>query len=266
MIKTISYWAFEPSRSLPEAFQMAREAGFEAIELAIAEDGPITPDISRQECRKITAQARDAGLQISSLASGLGWKYGLLSENESERRRATELTRSSLRVARDLELDAILVVPGSVGATPYDLAFNNAQNSLRELKLDAEELGVTIGIENVWNKFLLSPLETRDFLDGLGSERIASYFDVGNVLQTGFPEQWIRMLGGRITRVHFKDFQREVGTLAGFCALGEGDVDFGAVMQALREIGYDGFVTAEFFNCESDLGTISAAMDRILSL
>jgi L-ribulose-5-phosphate 3-epimerase len=102
------------------------------------------------------------------------------------------------------------------------------------------------------------------FIDDVGSERVGSYFDVGNVILTGFPEDWIHILEGRIVRVHFKDFKRDVGNLSGFCDLLDGDVDFPAVMDALGTVGYNGPVTAEFFDCEGDLPKISAAMDKIL--
>jgi hexulose-6-phosphate isomerase len=127
-------------------------------------------------------------------------------------------------------------------------------------------MGVAIGVENVWNKFLLSPLEMRDFLDKIASENVACYFDVGNVVLTGYPEQWIDILGHRIKRVHLKDFKRSVGTLDGFCDLLDGDVDYAAVMAALRRVGYDGPLTAEFFNCEGKLEQLSSAMDRILAM
>jgi L-ribulose-5-phosphate 3-epimerase len=119
----------------------------------------------------------------------------------------------------------------------------------------------------VWNKFLLSPLETRDFIDSFGSDKIGSYFDVGNVILTGYAEQWIEILGHRIVRIHLKDFKREVGTLAGFCDLLEGDVNFPEVMKALRKIGYSGPLTAEFFgeNDES-IRKISRAMDDIVKM
>ncbi len=104
---------------------------------------------------------------------------------------------------------------------------------------------VVIAIENVWNKFLLSPLEMRDFIDSFKSNAVGAYFDVGNVLLIGYPEQWIRILGHRIKRVHVKDFKRSVGTVEGFVDLLEGDVDFTAVKEALADIGYDGYLTAE---------------------
>ena len=121
-------------------------------------------------------------------------------------------------------------------------------------------------IENVWNRFLLSPLEFRDFLDKVGSDYVGCYFDVGNVILTGYPEQWVKILGSRIKRVHLKDFKKSVGTLDGFCDLLDGDVDYAAVMVALRDTGYDGPVTAEYFDCEADLPKISAAIDRILQM
>ena len=274
MIKSISHWAFSPERPLPEVFDMARDLGFQAVEVTIAESGAITPETTAEQCAEIVEAAKNSGITLSSLASGLGWANPLTCEDAEVRRRGKELTSASLRVARDLGLDAILLVPGGVGAefvpgfqgAPYDVAYDNALAALGELKGVAEEMGVTIGVENVWNKFLLSPLELRDFLDKVNSTRVGSYFDVGNVIVSGYPEQWIHILGSRIKRVHFKDFKRDVGTLDGFCDLLEGDTNYAAVMTALREIGYDGFVTAEFFNAEADLPKISAAMDTILKM
>jgi hexulose-6-phosphate isomerase len=274
MLKGISVWAFDPQRPLPEVFAMAKQHGFEAVEVAIAEDGPIRPQSTPDDCRRVIEQAQDAGVQLSSLASGLGWQYPLTTTDEPTRRRAIELTGQSLRVAAWLGLDTILCVPGGVGAefidgfqgAPYDVAYANALDALNQLKPIAEETGVAIGIENVWNKFLLSPLEFRDFVDKVGSEQVGVYFDTGNTILTGYPEQWITILGERIKRVHFKDFQREVATLDGFCDLLAGDVDYAAVMQALRAIGYNRSVVAEFFGAEDELGKISQAMDTILAM
>jgi hexulose-6-phosphate isomerase len=274
MIKSISHWAFSPDRPLPEVFRMARERGFEAVEVTIAEEGHITPHTTAQECRAILTAASDAGVTLSSLASGFGWSAPVTCQDSALRASGIELTKASLRVARDLGLDAILMVPGGVAASfipgfvgaPYDVAYDNALAALIELKDVAEEMGVTIGVENVWNMLLLSPLELRDFLDKVGSPRVGSYFDVGNVVASGYPEQWIKILGSRIARVHFKDFKRDIATLDGFCDLLDGDTDYPAVMNALREVGYDGPVTAEFFDVEADLPKISAAMDKILAL
>lgn len=272
MIKTITAWAFDPARPLPEVFRLARESGFEAIELTVAETGPLSLSSTEDDCRAIAAQVQGAGLAISSVASGLGWSYPMTATDPEIAKKGIEATASSLQIAKWLGVDAILVVPGGVSAdfipgfhgAPYDVAYANALSALKQLAPLAEELQVAIAVENVWNQFLLSPLEFRGFLDSIGSPYVKSYFDVGNVLLTGFPEQWVRILGSRISRVHFKDFKRSVGTIDGFCGLLDGDVDYPAVISALAETGYDGFVTAEYFDCEQDLGRISAAMDKIL--
>lgn len=253
---------------------MARETGFEGVEVTIDEKGELTPETSARECARIVDEAEKAGVVLTGLASGFGWGFPMTCADEAVRKRGIELNAGALRIAKQLKIDAILVVPGGVAAdfipgfqgAPYDVAYENALSSHQELAPLAEDLGVTIGVENVWNKFLLSPLEMRDFLDKIGSPRVRSYFDVGNVVATGYPEQWISILGERIARVHFKDFKREVATLEGFCDLLDGDTDYAAVMKQLRAVGYDGPVTAEFFEVEADLPQISAAMDRILAL
>jgi Sugar phosphate isomerases/epimerases len=274
MKKSISAWAFDPKRPLSEVFALAKDHGFEAVEVAVAEEGELTPETSAEDCARIREQAEKAGVELAGLASGLGWKYPLTASDPEVRHKGIATTAGSLRVARALGVDALLLVPGGVAAdfvsgfvrAPYDQAYENALMALRDLKAVAEETQVAIGVENVWNMFLLSPLETRDFLDQVGSAYVGSYFDVGNVILTGYPEQWIGILGKRIKRVHFKDFKRSVGTLAGFCDLLDGDVDWPAVMASLRRIGYNGYVTSEFFNCEADLPKISKAMDHILAL
>jgi hexulose-6-phosphate isomerase len=275
MLKSISAWAFAPERPPQEIFRMAKEHGFDGVEVSIGADrapsNQVWLDSSEDDCQRIVEEAQQANIQIAGLASGLGWSQPLT--NKETQTKGMEAVRKSLQVAKWLNTDAILVVPGGVGAefidgfrgVPYDQAHENAQTALQELKATAEELGVAIGVENVWNKFLLSPLEFRSFLDDIDSPQVGAYFDVGNVIYTGYPEQWIRILGHRIKRIHFKDFKREVGNLSGFCDLLDGDVNFPAVMQTLKETGYSGPVTSEFFNCETDLPKISAAMDKILA-
>jgi hexulose-6-phosphate isomerase len=127
----------------------------------------------------------------------------------------------------------------------YDVCFERAREAVKQILPTAEKLGVFLAIENVWNKFLLSPLEMRDFIDSFKSKNVGSYFDVGNVLLTGYPEQWIKILGKRIKRVHIKDFKKTFGTAEGFVDLLEGDVNFESIKKELAAINYDGFVTAE---------------------
>jgi hexulose-6-phosphate isomerase len=164
-----------------------------------------------------------------------------------------DFTKKALQITSWLGADAYLLVPGAVDVfflpdaeiIPYDVCMKRAVEFVSKLVSTAEKCKVHICIENVWNKFLLSPLEMRDFIDSFKSEFVGSYFDVGNVLLTGFPEQWINILGKRIKRVHIKDFKKSFGTAEGFVDLLEGDVDFEAVKKALKEIGYDGYATAE---------------------
>ncbi len=277
MLKSISAWAFDAARPASEIFELAKSQGFEGVEVAIGEPGglsqQVTLDSTRAECAQVLAAARNAGVQLASMASGFGWSLPITSSDDAIRAQAIEATKKALRVASYLELEAMLLVPGGVGAdfiegfevTDYEAAYQNALAALREIAPVAEEVGVSVGVENVWNKFLLSPLEFRGFLDEVNSPRVGCYFDVGNVILLGYPEQWVRILGDKIVRVHFKDFQKAVGTIDGFCPLGEGDVDWKAVMQALKAANYQGPVTAEFFGVEDQLPAISRAMDKILA-
>lgn len=153
----------------------------------------------------------------------------------------------ALEVAAGLGADAVLVVPGTVdGETPYDVAIENALEGVRGLAPVAEKCRVSIALENVWNKFLLSPVEMRDFIDQCESEFVGAYVDVGNMIPYGYPEQWIRILGSRVRAIHMKDFRASVGNMGGFVMLMEGDVNWPEVAAALREIGYDRALTAEF--------------------
>ncbi len=277
MKKSISAWAFAPTRTPHEVFSMAREHGFEAVEVTIDEPGgeschQATTHSTQQECEQVREAAQKAGVSIASVASGLGWKRRLSASDPKARAEAVEVWRALAQRAAWLGSDALLCVPGGVDeSTRYDEAHHNAKQSLAQLSQDALEMKVTLAIENVWNKMLLSPLEMRAFIDELnaqsgGEEAFGVYFDVGNVLQTGFPEQWISILGSRITRVHLKDWKRSIGNIDAFCALLDGDVNFPEVMKALRSTGYKGALTSEFFNCEEDLGHISRAMDKILAM
>lgn len=254
---SMSYWCLEgglaATRPIAEAMQEVKDLGFDAIELAIASSGVLTPETTPQECQEILALAGKIGIEISSLASGESWAYSPTSDHPDVRQKIVEFTKKSLKIASWLGLDAYLYVPGAVDVffmpdgevVPYDLCYARAKESIKEIVPVAEALGVSLCIENVWNKFLLSPLEMKEFIDSFGSQQVGSYFDVGNVLLTGYPDHWIRILGQRIRRVHIKDYKRSVGSAAGFCDLLEGDVNFEAVKKALADIRYDGYVTAE---------------------
>jgi len=277
MLKAISVWALKDNDKRPASslFAEAKEYGFDAIELAIDNTGPLTPDSTESDCAGLLNGAGEHGLKISSLASGLGWGVPLSAPDPGVRERGVEIVRKSLQIGRWLGIDCSLLVPGMVSSfdatgpdhIPYDVAYDNMKASIAQAVPAAEQARVIIGVENVWNKVLLSPLEMRDFIDGFGSEWVGAYLDVGNMIVTGYAEDWVRILGRRIGCVHFKDFKREVGTIEGFCDLLEGDVNYPEVMKALREIGYDGPCVAEFFGLEPEgLRKVSEAMDKILAL
>ena len=273
MKKSINYWSFEGGKPLAEAFGEAKEKGFEAVEVCMGDAGDLTPETTEDECKAIKKEAEKAGVEIASVATGLYWQYSLTDDREEVREKARGITRSLIERAAWLGVDAVLVVPGAVDiffkpdapAVPYDVVWKRSLEALQELAPFAEKAGVAIGVENVWNKFLLSPLEMRSFVDEIKSDYVGVYFDVGNVILFGYPEQWIRILGDRIKRVHIKDFKRSVATAKGFCDLLEGDVNWPEVMKALKEIGYDGYITAEMMPWRPDLLDVtSKAMDKIL--
>ncbi len=253
MKKSINIWSFNPALSLPEKFSLAHDAGFPAIELELAETGPVSLASTASDLREVRELAEAHGLAISGLACGLYWGANAASADTANRDKAAAILQKQIEVAHTLELDGILVVPGSVGVdfipdceiVPYDLAWERATAFIADALPAASEAGVQICIENVWNKFLLSPLEMRQFIDQFDSPFVRSYLDVGNTLATGYPEDWIQILGERIGRVHFKDFKRPVGTVDGFCDLLAGDVNWPGVVAALKEVGYTGWVAGE---------------------
>lgn len=277
MKKGISIWSF-PAGPLCESFALAKDAGFDGVEVALDEgNGEITLTSCERELLEVKQQAQDAGIQLYSVACGLYWNYWLSSSDEAERTKAKDIVKKQLETAAVLGCESILVIPGCVNAEfaapgkvmDYAEAYERSQQSLMEVKTYAEECKVEIALENVWNKFLLSPMEMRDFIDKFDSAYVGSYLDIGNVLQNGFPEQWVRILGQRIKKVHFKDYRIDAGGLHGFVDLLAGDVNYPAVMEALNEIGYDGWVSAEMipnykYHTETIIYNTSKAMDAIL--
>ncbi len=243
--KGISYWAFR-NKSYEEAFSYAKEQGFDGVEVTLDGDGELTVDTSDEKVLEIGALAKKHGIELYSVATGLCWRYSFASNDPAVRETAKRILRRQLEIAKLLSCDSILVVPATVDEeAPYDVVYDRALEAMRHGAEYAKECGVIIGVENVWNKFLLSPLEYRDFIDKVGSPYVKAYFDVGNVVYEGWPEQWIDILRSHICKIHIKDYVREVRTLAGFCDIGKGDVNFERALEALRRAGYDDFCTAE---------------------
>jgi len=253
MKKGINIWSFPAGTTIEQAMRMANHYGYDGIELSLGETGPLSLQSSDSDIRAIRSLADDIGIEVCSLATGLYWTYSFSADDPEIREKAKNITRFQLHAAKLLNAGAILVVPGCVGADfipgckiiSYDVAYERALQAMIELAIDAEMEGIVIAVENVWNKFLLSPLEMRDFLDKIDSKWVKMYLDTGNVVQTGYPEHWVKILGTRIARVHIKDFSSAVGNINGFVSLLCGDVNFDEVTDALREVSYNGYLTAE---------------------
>jgi hexulose-6-phosphate isomerase len=277
MKKSISQWSLPDPANLTDGLLIARAAGFEAVEPCMDAKGPVSLESTRSDVESILDQIRTAGLEVSSVATGVLWQTPLSASDPDTRTEAKRRLHKLIEVATWFETDAILVIPGAVDVcfvpnaevVPYDVVYERSRESIQEVLPAAEEAGVTICIENVWNSFLLTPLEMRDYVDSFESRFVKAYFDVGNVIRFGYPEQWIRILKDRIKRVHLKDFRRAAGGLEGFVDLLAGDVNWPAVMKAFRDVGYDGYLTAEMgryrYYPEAVLFNTSTAMDFILA-
>ena len=248
-------------RSYRERFQMAVDAGFAGIEMQTVTDAG--------EAAEIKEAAARTGLVIHSVMNSAHWKYPLSSDDTDVVGKSVAGMETSLRNAKLWGAGAVLLVPAVVNPqTAYRDAWTRSQRVIRERILPlAEELGVIVAVEEVWNKFLLSPLEFARYVDELASPWLKAYFDVGNVLLYGYPQDWIRTLGPRIVRVHLKDFRvdREKG-LFEWKNLGEGDLDWVEVRRAFAEIGYDGWVTTEIQGGDAAyLKDVMARLDRFLA-
>ena len=244
-----------------QRFAMARQAGFEAIEL---------PTITREEeAVEIRDAAQKTGLRIHSVMNSDHWRYPLSSSNADEVNRSIAGMETSLRNAKLWGADAVLLVPAVVNEkTSYQDAYTRSQKVIRERLLPlAQELKVIIAIEEVWNKFLLSPIEFARYVDEFQSPLVQAYFDVGNIVFYAYPQDWIRTLGKRIVKVHVKDFQLDRGAGRFYWRnIGEGDIDWPEVRRALGDIGYNGYITTEIQGGDlTYLTDVVARLDKFLA-
>jgi L-ribulose-5-phosphate 3-epimerase len=241
--------------SYAERFKMIRDAGFEVVQV------PTEPDESKAE--EIKKAADGASIHIDSIMNMDHWKYPLSSSDPSVVETSLAGMRTSLHNAKLWGADTVLLVPAVVNPqTSYVDAWTRSQKQIRTLMPLVEELKVVIAMEEVWNKFLLSPLEMTKYIDEFQSPWIRAWFDVGNVMLYGYPQDWIRTLDKRIANL--KDFKRKPDGYA-WVNLGDGDVDWSAVRAAFAETGYSGSVIAELQpGDETYLRDVSARIDRLL--
>jgi len=272
--KSICSIIFPKEMPLAECFKRAKAAGFDAMELSIGRD--LQLDISRDEAKRLADSAQSAGIKIATLwvAEALH-KNPLNADDPAVRARGVDAIRTAVRIASEVNCDALLLYAVRLGMGAKfqygsQETWDRFTSELRKVVPDAEQAKVCLDPENVWNKFLLSPLEMRSFVDQFHSPWVRTHFDVGNVMQYGYPEDWILTLGPRIKRVHFKDYKlAKGGGQGGFVDLLEGDVNWKNVMDALVKIRYKGFISPEIDhdpNKPDQLKEVSTALDKILSM
>ncbi len=270
MLIGINQWAFPKDMATEDALKLAARLGYQSFEVCVGEDGPLPLDITETEATTIRRTADRFNLVLSTVGTGLGWQYPLTSPAPEVREKGIEVTGRALQIARWLGAHTVLTVPGIVSPeVSYDVALENALASVQKMVSLAEKLQVAIGIENVWNKFLLSPVELRDFIDQCESDYVGAYVDTGNIVLYGYPEQYLRILGQRVRAVHAKDFRASAGNFDGFVMLMEGDVNWPAVVAALADIGFDGALTAEYgpytHSLEVMLRHVQASLEAIIA-
>jgi len=233
--------------SVTEKFSLVKKLGFDGLEIHTRD---------KTAPQKFVEAHQATGLPI----------HGVLNSSNPD-------IRSAVDLAKTFGATSVLVVAGRVDKnTSYDANYREWSARLKENAPYAEEHGVKLLVENVWNNFLLSPMEMARFIDEIDSPAVGVYFDVGNVVRFGYPEQWIRILGSRIGKLDIKEYsrvlQKDEGLWKGFqVEIGDGDVDYPAVLKALEEIDYRGWATAEVKGGDADrLAFIAGRMNQVLNL
>ena len=249
-----------PGGSTEARFKLAKDAGFDGIEI-----GTLENDADRHQTKQIATQYQ---LEVFSVMNSKHWACPLSDPNDEVRAESHNGMLDSIVTATAVGADTVLLVPAVVDESiSYEDAYERSQTEIRKLIPAAAEKGVAIALENVWNKFLLSPIEFCQYLDEFESDTITAYFDVGNIVLYGYPQHWIHSLGSRISKVHVKGFnanERRFTYLIEDCT-----IDWNAVMAALEAVGYDDYMTAELpvdeGNPEGRVHGISDDMDRIIA-
>jgi hexulose-6-phosphate isomerase len=274
-VKGICSAVFPPELPYPECFRKAKNAGFDAIEIRMDKVGDVTPQSTVEDMKRLRDAAEATRIEIASLWILTPRSPSLASPDPAIRELALGMVKKGIELAPALGCGALLVVPGVLGSGPrFDVthgeAWERSAQAFRQVLPLAAKAKVMITPENVWNKFLVSPLDMKSFLDQFKSAWVQAHFDTGNVMQYGYPQDWIRTLGSRIKRVHLKDYKLSAGGVQGrFVPLLEGDVQWKEVMADLVKIGYRGCCSAELGPDPNEpdlLAKTSRAVDRILSL
>lgn len=262
--KSLGLAMIKENLSLTDKFKLVKDLGFHGVEL----DSPIEFTLSE------VIEARDkSGIELPSVVNKDHWNVPLSDPDPEVRKKCITSVAKSLEEIKELGGDTVLVVPGVVNEkVSYEAAYITSQNSIRELIPFAEKTGMQIGIENVWNNFLISPIEAKQFIDEINHPLIGWYFDIGNVLRYGWPQHWIKTLHSRIKKLHIKEYSLELmntsGLWEGFnVELLKGDINWTVVMKTVSEVNHQGgWLTVEVPGGDRNhLKQISAQMDQIIS-
>ncbi len=282
MKKSINMWAFPyPQRmTLKECLMLAKEAGFDAVELNFDLEGDVSAGASSRHLQQIGQLVRNCGLAISGLCSFLFWPYPLTSNDASKRKRGLQLAHQMIDACPLIGTKNLLIVPGAVcipwdpqhEPVPNDVCWDRAVAAMRDLIPHAEKAGVFLNVENILaNGFLCSPQELAQFVDSFNHAHVRVHFDTGNVMEYQYPEHWIPILGRRIQNVHLKEYNQRMHefNLDAFRPLLDGTTNWPAVIEAFDAIGYRGYLTFEYFRPfqhwpEVLIYQTSQALDRML--
>ena len=243
------------SGAIKPHFEKLKAAGFSGVEL-------LSPN--KLDGDEVIKARDETGIIIHGVSGSRHWQDTLSDPDPKVVERGLEAIRKEFDDCKAYGGTTVLVVPAVVKPTvSYRDAYTRSQAAIKTLIPDAEKAGVKIAIEEVWNKFLLSPVEFARYIDEFQSASVGAYFDVGNVVEFGYPQEWIRELGKRILKIHIKEYKKAKRF---DYALGEGEIDWSAVSKALHDVGYDGWVTAEVGYGEVDhLKDVVARMDKLLT-
>ena len=256
--KGILYSMLPKNLSVYDRFKLAKDVGFDEMEV-----GTVTSEKDSDEIKKASDAAQ---VPIHSVMCMSHWKNPLSSPDWTVVAEGVKGMEASLRNAKLWGASAVLLVPAVVNPqTSYKEAWERSQKEIRKLIPLAAKLKVVIAVEDVWNKFLLSPLEFARYVDEFKSPWLRAYFDVGNIVFYGYPQDWIRTLGKRVAKVHLKDFKFEKGRTE-WTPLREGAIDWQQVYRALKEVGFQGTATVELAGGdEAYLKEVSRRVDLILT-
>ena len=250
MKKSINAWSMPKELTFEECFIAATNAGFDGIEFNV--DVPsghsLTMDMTEEKLTDIKMLSQKYKLPIVSISSSLhAGRLGSPCDQANED--VKDVIRKQIQCAKALDAGAILVVPGApLQESSWKAMRARAIRTLKEMTTEIEASGITVGLENVWNGFFTSPFDMKNFIEEIGSPNIKAYFDAGNVAAFSFPEHWIEILSDQICRIHVKGYKSEgINRGGAWARLTESTIDWQKVVNALKDIGWDGYLTAEVF-------------------